>query len=137
MAFPDRLPDVERLVEQHRNLEHQTLLLAIYFDRPQKPESVYLLEVIAQLGYDEVSDDQELFEMCYGSTEGFPVPAGSGLSIILTNAVELRTALERKWGSLKPLQTAVEAGPEHYRIIYSSGVGNDLVSLLQRELAVA
>lgn len=137
MAFPDRLPDVERLIEQHRRLEHQTLLLAVYFARPEDSDSVYLLEVISQLGYDEVSDDNELFEMSYGSTEGFRVPAGSQLNIILTNAVELRVAIEKRWASISPLLAAVEAGPEQYQVIFSTGVGNDLVALLRRDLVAA
>ena len=137
MAFPDRLEDVERLIEQHRRLEHQTLLLAIYFARPEDPDSVYLLEVISQLGYDEVSNDNELFEMSYGSTEGFRVPTSSRLNIILTNAVELRVAIEKKWDSLRPLLAAVEAGPEQYRIIFSTSAGDDLVALLRQDLVAA
>lgn len=137
MAYPDRLEDVERLIDQHRQLKHQTLLLAIYFDRPEDPDSVHLLEVISQLGYDKVSDDNELFEMSYGSTEGFRVPAGSQLNIFLTNAVELRVATEKNWPSLEPLLAAVKAGPKHYRVISSSGVGNDLVALLSQDLVAA
>ncbi len=137
MAFPDRLEDVKRLVEQHRQLEHQTLLLAVYFNRPEDPDSVYLLEVISQLGYDEVSDDNELFEMSYGSTEGFRVPIGSRLNIILTNAVELRVAIEKQWDSLRSLLAAVELGPEQYQVIFSTGVGDDLISLLRQELVAA
>lgn len=137
MAFPDRLEDVKRLIEQHRQLKHQTLLLAIYFDRREDPDSVYLLEVISQLGYDEVSDDRELFEMSYGSTEGFPVPVGNCLDIILTSAVELRVAAEEGWASLRPMLAAIEAGPEHYHVVYSSGVGDDLLTLLRQDLAAA
>ncbi len=137
MAFPDRLHDVKRLVDQHSQLKHQKLLLAIYFDRPQAPESVHLLEVISQLGYDEVSGDRELFEMSYGSTEGFGVPVGSRLSIILTNAIELRIAIKEEWDALKPVLAAVEAGQEHYRVVYKSGEGDNLAALLRREAVMA
>lgn len=137
MAYPDRLEDVERLIEQHKQIAHQTLLLAIYFDRPEDPDSVHLLEVISQLGYDKVSDDNELFEMSYGSTEGFRVPAGSQLNIFLTNAVELRVAAEKRWPSLEPILAAIEAGPKHCRVISSTSVGNDLVALLHQDLVAA
>ena len=137
MPYTDRLEDVERLIEQHRQLEGQQLLLAIYFDCYQDPNSVYLLEVISQFGYDEVSDDKELFEMAYGSTDGFQLPPGGRLNIILTNAIELRTAVEQSWASVVPLLTAIEAGPEYYRVIYTFGVGDGLLAFLQRPLVPA
>jgi hypothetical protein len=137
VAYPDRLEDVERLIEQHRRLDRQQLLLAIYFDCQQDPGSVYLLEVISQFGYDEVSDDRELFEMSYGSTDGFPLPSGSRLDIILTNPVELRAAVEQGWTSLSPLLAAIEAGPEHYRVVYHSDSGDELLGLLRQGLVAA
>lgn len=137
MAYPDRLEDVERLIEQHRQLEHQPILLAIYFAQDQDPDSVYLMEVISQFGYDEVSDDRELFEMSYGSPDGFPLPPGSRLDIILTNPVELRAAVEQGWASLNPLLAAMEAGPEYYRVVYHSDGGDELLGLLRRDLVAA
>ncbi len=132
MAFPDRLHDVERLIEQHRCLEHQTLLLTVYYDRPQDPESVYLLEVISQFGYDEISDDKALFQMAYGSTDGFPLPVGSRLNITLTNTNELSAAVEQGWPSVQPLLAAVTAGKTHYQVIHSSRIGDELLAMLQR-----
>lgn len=137
MAYLDRLDDVKRLIEQHRRLEHQPLLLAIYFAQDQDPSGVYLLEVISQFGYDEVSDDKELFEMSYGSTDGFALPPGSRLNITLTNPVELRAAVEQGWASLNPLLAAMEAGPKHYRVIYHTDDGSELLGLLRQGLVAA
>ncbi len=137
MAFPDRLEDVQRLIEQHRQIEHQPLLLAIYFARQDDPESVYLLEVISQFGYNEISDDREIFEISYGSTDGFRLPFNSRLDILLTNPVELRTALEQGWVGLRPLLAAIEAGPEHYRVIYHTDDGSELLGLLRQGLVAA
>ncbi len=135
MAFPDRLPDVERLVEQHRRLEHQTLLLAIYFDRPQDPDSVYLLEVITPFGYNEVSLDQDLFEMQYGSTPGFPVPPGKRLSILLTNAVEAEAAVRQQWPAIMPVLDAVQHGA--YRVLYVEGEGRLVLDQFRQNLVAA
>ena len=135
MAFPDRLEDVERLIEQHRQLEHQTLLLAVYFDRPQDPESVYLLEVISPFGYNEVSDDQDLFEMQYGSTQGFPVPPDHCLSILLTNAVEAEAAIRQQWSAIIPVLDAVRRGD--YRVLYAEGEGRLVLDRLRGNMVAA
>ncbi len=135
MAYPDRLEDVKRLIEQHRQLEHQPLLLAIYFAQNQAPDSVYLLEVISQFGYDEVSDDKVLFEMSYGSTDGFRLPSSGRLDILLTNPMELCVAVEQGWASLSPLLSAVRA--DQYLVIYKADQGSELLGLLRRELVAA
>lgn len=132
MPYPDRLEDVERLIEQHRQLKHQTLLLAIYFDCPEDPDSVHLLEVITPFGYEEVSDDKELFEMSYGSTNGFSLLPGSSLNILLTNATELQAAVRENWSSIRPVLAAVRL--EQYRTIYKSEIGDNLLVLLKQTL---
>jgi len=77
MPYLDYLPQVERLIDQHRQLEHQRLLLALYYAQDADPEGVYLLEVISQFGYNEVSEDQDMFEIEYNSSPGFLLPAGA------------------------------------------------------------
>ena len=135
MAFPDRLPDVERLIEQHRQLEHQTLLLALYYGPDDGGDSVYLLEIITPFGYNEISLEQDLFEMQYGSTPGFSVPPGERLSILLTNAVEAEAAVRQQWPAIMPVLDAVRRG--NYRVLYVEGEGRLVLDQLRQNMVAA
>ena len=132
MPYPDELVRVQRLIDQHRQLEQQPLLLAIYYAQDNDPHGVYLLEVISEFGYNEVSDDQDMFEMEYGSTDGFPLPPGSHLHILLTNPKEFSLALRQDWRALAPLMSAIERG--NYRVVHQEGgEGSQLLAALQAE----
>ena len=131
MPYPDRLEDVERLVAQHRELKHQSLLLAIYYERLSDPDGVYLFEVISQFGYDEINYDQDMFEIEYASTSGFPLPQGSHLHLMLTSLVECRAAVEGNWPALSPLRDAIRNG--RYRAVYQGREGVEMLSLFRGE----
>ena len=135
MSYPDRLADVERLIAQHRGLKNQSLQLALYYAQDTDPNGVYLLEVASQFGGDEVSDDKELFEISYGSTEGFPLPPGGRLDILLTNPAEMRVALEQGWASLSPILAAVREG--QYQVMHDTEIGRTLLTALQKDFALA
>lgn len=135
MAYPDRLEDVKRLVEQHRQLDHQTLLLALYYGFADNRDDVHLLEVISPFGYDEVDEDRDLFEMQYGSTPGFPLPPGNCLSILLTNGVEAKTAIRQEWPAIVPVLKAVFRGD--YQVLHHEGEGQAVLEELQKHWAAA
>lgn len=129
MAYPDRREDVRRLIEQHRRLDHQTLLLALYYSLPDERDDVHLLEVISPFGYNEVNEDRDLFEMQYGSTPGFLLPPGSHLSILLTNAAEARKAVVQEWPAIMPVLTAVSRG--EYQVLHKVGEGEVVLAELR------
>ncbi len=138
MPYPDRLEDVERLIEQHKNIAHQTLLLAVYYDLGDGSDNVCLLEVISPFGYDEVSEDKHLFEMQYGSTQGFPLSPKCCLSILLTNAPEARKAIAQEWAGIIPVLDAVSRNK--YKVLYKAGEGNTVLKELrdsERKLVAA
>lgn len=135
MTYLDRLEDVKQLVEQHRRLEHQTLLLALYYAPADDRGDVHLLEVIAPFGYNEVSEDQDLFEMQYGSTPGFPLPPGNCLSILLTNPAEARAAIRQQWPAIAPVLEAVRQG--EYKVIYKEDEGSVILEELQKDQIAA
>ena len=135
MPYPDYQQQVERLVSQHRQLEHQPLLLALYYAQDSDPQGVYLLEVISQFGYNEVSEDQDMFEIEYNSSPGFLLPAGSRLHILLTNPVELQAAVDQKWSALSPVQQAIRQG--RCRVIHEEPAGSEALALLREERVAA
>lgn len=135
MAYPDRMEDVQRLIEQHRQLEHQTLLLALYYGFADDRDDVHLMEVISPFGYNEVNEDRDLFEMQYGSTPGFPLSPGKCLSILLTNSVEARTAIRQEWSAIVPVLKAVHRGD--YRVLHVEGEGSTVLEELQKHWVAA
>lgn len=135
MPYPDRQTDVERLVAQHRRLKDQTLLLALYYARPDAPEDVFLLEVVSPFGHNEVGDDPDLFEIEYGSTDGFPLPPGHRLHILLVNPIEFKAAVQGEWPALRPLLDAVQQGRFH--VLYAEAAGEALLTSLSAERVAA
>lgn len=135
MPYPNEFAQAQQLITQHRQLEQQPLLLAVYYAQGNDPDGVYLLEIISEFGYNEVSDDQDMFEMEYGSTAGFPLPTGSHLHILLTNPVEFSIALRQGWPALAPLKSAIEQG--NYRVVYQEGEGMELMAALQEDRVAA
>ncbi len=131
MAYPDRLEDVKRLIEQHRRLDHQTLLLALYYGLADGRDDVHVLEVISPFGYNEVNEDQDLFEMQYGATPGFPLPPGSCLSILLTNGVEAKTAIRQEWPAIMPVLKAIRRGD--YQVLHVEGEGLTVLEEFQED----
>ncbi len=111
------------------------MLLALYYDQPNDPKGVYLLEVISPFGYNEVSEDQDMFEIEYNSSPGFLLPAGSRLHILLTNLVELQAAVEQNWSALLPVQQAMRQ--DRYRVIHQEPTESESLALLREERVAA
>jgi hypothetical protein len=104
------IQQVERLVDEHRQLRDEPLLLAAYFEPARSPGDVFLFEVIDGFGAGSIDEDRKLFEVAYASTPSFPLPSGHHLHLILTNPEELEVAYRQGWPSLDEVRAAVRAG---------------------------
>ncbi|MCP4247292.1 MAG: hypothetical protein GY778_09620 [bacterium] len=123
-CFPEFEDQVKDLVGEHKRLKDQPLLLAVYYAPDREPHHVFLLEVIEQLGSNNVDQDRELFEVTYGSTPAFPLASDQRLHLILTNPTELRKALEENWSSVGELRGAKRSG--RWKVIACEDGGRDL-----------
>jgi hypothetical protein len=125
-TFPGYEKALRELVVQHRKLKGQRVILAVYFAPQRKPfEDVCLFEVIEGFGPDEPEpDDADLFQFGYGSTPGFPLPAGVNLRLVLTNPHELRNAISGNWKAVGELRAARQSN--EVIVLYSEGDGEEL-----------
>jgi hypothetical protein len=98
------------LVDQHRALRDEPLLLAIYYESPRHPHDIFIFEVIDGFGARAIDPTQNLFEVTYNSTSGFPLPAGRQLRMVLTNPQEFAVAARENWPLLEELRSAIRAG---------------------------
>lgn len=108
--FPGFVAEVGRLVEEHRQLTDEPLLMAIYYKPGREPEDIFLFEVIENFGGGAVDPDHQLFEVTYSSTRGFPLEPGQQLHLVLTNPQEYDVAVREHWPIIAELRTAIQAG---------------------------
>ena len=104
------LRDVEALVDQHRLLRDEPLLLAIYYEPPREPQDIFIFEVIDGFGAGAIDADQKLFEVTYSSTPGLPLPNGRRLRLVLTNPLEFAVAARERWPLIDELREAIRSG---------------------------
>jgi hypothetical protein len=117
-TFPQYAERLQALVEQHKQLEQETLL-AVYYESPQRCENdVCLFEVIEDFGLGDIDPHRELFEVAYAGTEAFPLPAGQYLRLTLTNPQEFEAAREQAWEQWLDLRKAVERG--QFKVLHSA-----------------
>ncbi len=129
-TYPAFEGQVRELVDQHRKLKNGHLHLAVYFAPPRRHKrDIFVLEVIDGFGGDVVDPEDKLFEFGYGSTPGFPVPAGTSLRMILSNPKEFHHAVDRDWKAVKELRTACGAGQA--TVIFADASGKRLWTLIR------
>jgi len=109
-APAEMLDAVKRLIEEHREIKDEPLLLAVYFEPERDPGDVFLFEVIQGFGADRVHEDRELFEVSYYSTPQFPLGSEQRLHLVLTNPVAFWSAAQEHWPSLEEIRSAVRDG---------------------------
>ena len=126
--IPEYLPQVERLVESHRSLEGEPLLLAILYAPLRNAGDVFVFEVIENFGSNSIDPDSELFEVSFDSTADFPLPPGHKLRLILTNPEELRAAVRDQWPLAQELRQAMRDG--RARVIWADPEHRDLLELI-------
>lgn len=108
--LPHHAEALRRLIEQHRELEDSPLHLAIAYEPSDRERRhIYLFEVIGMSAHG-MSWEENLFEVEYLSSEGFPLEGGEALHLILTNRDELGVALRRGWPLALEVVDAVAAG---------------------------
>jgi len=128
-TYPDFLDQVRQLVQQHRNLKHEPLRLAVYFAPPRRGKGdVFLFEVSDGFGANELDAGNKLFEFGYGSTPALPLPPGVTLRMVLTNPAEFRAAIHDRWRAIQELRAARDAGKA--RVIYADATGRKLWDLV-------
>ncbi len=139
MAFPDQLELLRDLVvNDHVALDDEPLLLAVYYASEAAPTEECLFEIARNFGYGEPSEDKHIFQVQFGASPNFPLPAGTRLRLSLTNPAEFKQAVRESWPEVADLQSAVRRG-QYKRLFQRS---NDLeteeaLSLLKLELVAA
>ena len=130
VTYPEFEPQVRDLVDQHRKLKNGRLHLAVYFAPPRRGKrDIFVFEVIEGFGGDAIDPDDKLFEFGYGSTPGFPLPAGVSLRMVLTNPAELHHAIDNDWKAVQELRAARQAGQAI--VIHADALGKRLWTLLK------
>ena len=129
--FPQFEQAIRQLTEQHRELEDEPLHLAVsYLPAKRDQQHIYLFEVIGTAG-DSINPEEDLFEVTFGNTDGFPMAKGQELHLILTNPRELDIALERSWPLASELVTALRDGD--FKVLFQDEVGEKVLTTLQAE----
>lgn len=124
-TYPEFVPQVRKLVEQHRAQWSKQLHLAVYFAPPKRPKrDVYLFEVIDGFGGGHVDPDRKLFRFAYGSTPGFPLPSGTSLQMVITNPNELDVAVHDNWKRIEEIRAARKI--DKATVIYADAIGRKL-----------
>jgi hypothetical protein len=108
--------ELQQLVDQHLQIEHEPLLLAIYYKPDRDPQDIFLLEVIENFGAGRIDPERELFEVVFGSASGFPLEPGQELHLVLTHPEEFKKAVEDRWKHVVELTDAIDS--EKYRILH-------------------
>jgi hypothetical protein len=130
--FPQHEKALLRLVEQHRELEDEPLHLALaYLPAHRDQQHVYLFEVIGSR-WESVSPDNDLFEVAFPPSTGFPMEPNEELHLILTNPRELNLALERNWPLASEVVKAI--GDEDYEVLFKDEVGEKILDQLRAHL---
>jgi hypothetical protein len=106
--FPDYLEQVESLIEDHKKLNDQPLVFALYYDVPRQPNDVYVLEVLLQVGLP--TEETEFFDAEFSSSPGFQMDDDSTLHIVLTDTITFMRAIDWKWPQYNEIREAASNG---------------------------
>lgn len=117
IQYPGYVQQIAHLIDAHKRLTDEPLLLAIYYKPDREAQDIFLFEVIENFGEGAVDPDRELFEVTYNSTSGFPLEPGQHLHLILTNPREFEVAVREQWPLAQELQQAVRIGA--FRTLHS------------------
>lgn len=118
-VFPQYADDIRELVEDHRTLEDERLLLAIYYapaDSRRPQQDVYLFEVYDGYHQNRVGDTNDWQEVLFGTTPAFPLPREQYLHVVLTNPAEFAVGLERGWPLACEVKQAIASG--RFQVVY-------------------
>ena len=117
---------VRDLVEQHRELVEEPLLLAIYYEPHRLVGDVFLFEVLDHFRGGALDESGDILEVLYGSTVHFVLePMDAMLHILLSNPDEFRAATGRDTTKIKELREAFRNGKA--QIVFDSGKCKDIL----------
>ena len=119
--FPAHREKMAELVDQHKGIRDEPLLLAVYYEPERDGDGLFLFEVVDRFGMNYVDPDKELFEVTYGSTPGFPMEPDQELHLILTNPAEAAAAFEEGWALASEIRRAAER--EKAALLYQTEEG--------------
>jgi len=128
-SFPGAGAAVRGLVHEHLKLTDEPLLLAVYYAPHREEHDIFLFEIIAGFGADQVADDREIFEVTYSDRKNFPLDPGQNLHLVLTNLPEFQKAVRENWPAIVELRDAIAAN--RYEIAYESAEGRKLAEMLK------
>ena len=138
MPYPDLTSQIQELVNEHLDLIDQPLLVAVYYASEAAPNEECLFEVARHFGFDEVSEDRQIFQIQFGPSDNFPLPPGDRLRLSLTNTAEFREALSQGWPEIKDLIKAIDQSQSSL-LYYRRGDGDaqEIVDALKIPVAAA
>jgi hypothetical protein len=128
MPFPDLINAVQELVAEHELNKDTPLLLAIYFRSLHHPDDECLFEVLDNFGYNQVADDQRVFQITFGRSNEFEIPQKALVRLFLTNPKELAVAKREFWSDLEDLREAIDRGS--YETLYQAENDRDALSTI-------
>lgn len=129
MPYPEQAELINDLVlNDHTVIVETPLSLAIYFKSRRVPDEECLFEVLHHFGFDEVSEERSIYQIQFGRTLNFPLPAGDRLRLFLTNPTEVIYAIENGWPEIHDLVVAISAG--NYQVIYKHPEDADAARVL-------
>ncbi len=97
----------DMVVNDHTRIDDEPLLVAIYFESLDAPHEECLFEVALHFGFDTPSEDEHIFQIQFGPSPDFPLPAGDRLRLFLTNPAEFHHACAAGWPEVIDLQRAI------------------------------
>ncbi len=129
LVFEVDVESIQDLIEQHRELKDEPLILAMQYDAGAEPDEIYLLEVIDNFGANGISSDRELFEVTFPKASGPDGGPDQTWHLVLTNPLEFDVALREGWEQADKIRRAVGSG--RYEVVFMTseeGVRNlDLI----------
>jgi len=121
--YPSYLNQVKDLVEQHRELVEEPLLLAIYYAPDRNPEDVFLFEILDNFRGGALDTSGDILEVLYGQTELFVLEQRNAmLHILLSNPDEFCDAAAR--GTMRMIELREAFGNGKAQIVYDNGTCN-------------
>jgi hypothetical protein len=101
--------EIEDLIDSHRKLTQEPLLLAMYYNPNRNHNDIFIFEVLDRFGDNLVDPDGDFFEVEFGKSTSVDIrlPEGSTLHLVLTNPVELMVALNKRWPKANELVAAI------------------------------
>lgn len=128
VGYPVSHDAVATLVQEHRALRDEVLLLAIYYAPERDVNDIFLFEIFDGFGANSVDADRNLFEVAYSARSTFPLEPNQQLRLVLTNPVEFERAASENWAHVQELRRAIEGG--RYEVLYADAQHPELLRAL-------